>query len=348
MHGGAAGAVEGCARRHGRGRRRRWRRSTVPLERPDSIARQRPAKIRHRPPALENGRRRIVDVVHQEDALLQPRQDAIRPLVVEPAVDPREPLEHPQLVPLRLQPAEQPGPGIREPLVVEVDRVLGREQDAEADRPPLLQQREERLLRGRVRDRREVSEDLVHVEDGAQARGPALPAHPAHRLVEQQRDEEHPLGVAEVRDRADRDARLAVRGIEQRLQVERLAFQPGLEPRRGQHAVQPHRHVEAVLRREVRLEIDDANLVEGRGLHAANQRGQIHVDPALPGMAEERGDQAVLTAARRRVHAREHQGAGGRARRALGDPLGIVPLRRRRCGERAEDRDRAGRPGCPA
>ena len=48
--------------------------------------------------------------------------------------------------------------------------------------------------------------------------------------------------------------------VEQRRRVERLAFEPLLEPGRGQQAVEPHRQLEAVLRREERLEIDDADL----------------------------------------------------------------------------------------
>ncbi len=64
--------------------------------------------------------------------------------------------------------------------------------------------------------------------------GAALRAHPRQHLLEQQRDEEHPLGVAQVGDRHDRDARLAGRRVEHACDVERLALEPGGEPGRGQ------------------------------------------------------------------------------------------------------------------
>ena len=94
---------------------------------------------------------------------------------------PFEAVEHARLVALGLQPAEEPGAGVGEPLVVEVDRVLRRQHDAEAERAPLLEQRQQRRLRRRIRDRREVAEDLVHVDDRAQARRAGLPRASSHR-----------------------------------------------------------------------------------------------------------------------------------------------------------------------
>ena len=95
---------------------------------------------------------------------------------------------------------------------------------AQPERARLLQQRQQRRLRRRVGDRRQEPEDLVEVDQRAQARGAALAAHPADDLVEQQRDEEHALLVVEVRDRDDADARLAVLAVEQAIDVERLAL----------------------------------------------------------------------------------------------------------------------------
>ena len=114
-------------------------------------------------------------VVHQEDAVAEPGQQSApssrdRTSATRPGRGALEPLEHARLVALGLQPAEEPRAGVRESLVVEVHRVLRREHDAEAERAGLLEQRQQRRLRGRLRDRREVAGDLVHVEDRAQAR----------------------------------------------------------------------------------------------------------------------------------------------------------------------------------
>ena len=72
-------------------------------------------------------------------------------------------------------------PVFDESLVVEVDGVLRRQHDADAERARLLEQRQQRRLRRRIRDRREVAEDLVHVEDRAQAGRARLAAHPRRR-----------------------------------------------------------------------------------------------------------------------------------------------------------------------
>ena len=156
------------------------------------------------------------------------------------------------LVALRLQAADEPGAGVRQALVVEVDRVLGREHDAEAEGARLLHERQHRQLRGRHRRRREVAEDLVHVEERAQRRGAGLAAHPGDQLVGDQRHDEHALRVGEVRDRDDGDARLALGREQQSLDVERLALEPHAEAGRGEQVVHRHRELEAVLGRDRR------------------------------------------------------------------------------------------------
>ena len=55
-------------------------------------------------------------------------------------------------------------------------------------------------------------------------RGARLGAHPRDHLVEHQRDDEHALGIVEMRDRDDRDARLALGREQQALRIERLAL----------------------------------------------------------------------------------------------------------------------------
>jgi hypothetical protein len=128
-------------------------------------------------------------VVQEERPLLQRGQDALRLAAVErralPGERAFEPVEQPRLVALGLQPAEEPGAGVRETLVVDVDRVLRRQHHAEAERTRLLHQQQQRLLRRRVGDRRHVAGDLVEIQHRAQARRARLRAHPADDAVEE-------------------------------------------------------------------------------------------------------------------------------------------------------------------
>jgi hypothetical protein len=77
---------------------------------------------------------------------------------------------------------------------------LRREHNAETKRTALLQQRQQRQLRRRIRDRREVTKNLVHVENRAQTRSSRLCSDPTQHLIQQQRHEEHALRIAEMRD----------------------------------------------------------------------------------------------------------------------------------------------------
>ena len=69
---------------------------------------------------------------------------------VEPLTCGDQTFNHARLVALGLQAADKPGAGVRQSLVVEIDRVLRRQHDAEAERARLLQQREQRMLRRRI------------------------------------------------------------------------------------------------------------------------------------------------------------------------------------------------------
>jgi len=120
--------------------------------------------------------------------------------------------------------SEQPRARVREALVVDVDRILRREHDAEPERARLFEQREHRALRRGLGDRWEVAGDLVHVEERAQRRRALLGTHPANELTEQHRHEELPIGIGEMRDGEDREARPPARTVEQRGDVERRAI----------------------------------------------------------------------------------------------------------------------------
>ena len=70
--------------------------------------------------------------------------------------------------------ADTPRAGVRHRLVVEIDRVLRREQQSDAEGPGLLEQRQDRLLGRRIGRRGDEAEHLVHVDQGAQVAGPGL------------------------------------------------------------------------------------------------------------------------------------------------------------------------------
>ena len=312
--------------------------------------RQRPAQIRHRPAALEDLGVILVDVVQEKLALAESADESAHRIAVERSADGGrrafEAVEDARLVAIRLQASDHPRPGVRQRLVVEVHRVLRRQHHADTERARLLQQREHRRFRRRVRYGRQVAGDLVHVDDRAQARRACLLAHPAEDLIQQQRDEEHPLGVAEMRDGHHRDTRLSGRGVEQALDVERLALHPRAEPRRGQQVVERHRELEPLGRREERLEIHDADLLHGRCLDQLNQRGDVEVTSLPPRGIHDCGEQDVFAALDRvGVDAQQSQ----QARRGRGDPfahqVGVAEEVSWRRGERLEDRQLQARVG---
>ena len=128
-----------------RNRGRRWNPRTH--ERRDLFTRHGPAKIGHRPSGLKDQWCWLVDVVEQKDALGEGGQNAIGFRTVQRSRRrPLETIEHARLVAIRLKPADEPGADIRESLVVEIDRILRREHDADTERAGLFEQREQRLL----------------------------------------------------------------------------------------------------------------------------------------------------------------------------------------------------------
>ena len=147
----------------------------------DLGTRQRAAKVRQRPAALHQIGRVLVHITHQEHALRERGHELVERAAVHAACARERALEtfdDACLVALGLQAADEPGAAVGEAFVVEVDGVLRREYAAQSECACLLEQRQHRYLRGRVRGRREVAEDLIHVEDRAQAGGARLVAHP--------------------------------------------------------------------------------------------------------------------------------------------------------------------------
>ena len=126
--------------------------------------------------------------------------------------------------------------------------------------------------------------------------------------------------------------------------VERLALQPGLEARRRQQVVEPHRELEALLRREERIHGEHADLLQRRLLDVADQAGEVEVAPVLPGVVEKRRDTRMCS---RLVSGSasmpsEREQARGRGLHALAVELGVVAERGR--ARRSARSTESGRP----
>ena len=229
-----------------------------------------------------------------------------------------EALQHAGLVALRLEAADDPRARVCEAFVVEIDRVLRREDDPEPEGASLLQQHEERPLRRRHRDRWEVADHFVHEEERAERGRARLRTHPREHLPEEQRHEEHPLRIAEVRDRENGDPRFSFFRPKKAADVERRPVEPRVEPGRREERVVRDRELEALFLREERLEAEDAELVERRVLNAQHEPGEVEVLALGPRVMEDRRDEDVLAAlARLRADADEAE----EARRDLRDAL---------------------------
>ena len=154
-------------------------------------------------------------VVQKEDAIAKARDETLGVGTVERRTRrSRYALQsfyYPRLVALGLHPPDEPCAGIGQTLVVQVHRVLGRQNNSESVCPGLLQQCQQWLLRRRICDRREEAEYLIHIQDGSQTRGPRLRSNPADNLIQEERHKEHALLFAQMRNRDDRHTRLAGR-----------------------------------------------------------------------------------------------------------------------------------------
>ena len=317
-------------------------------QRTDLVPRERPPQIRQRPPRLEQRRRVIMDVVHQEDAFPQPRDRRLHLRAVKRF--PRrgrcsfQSIQHTEFVALGLQPADEPRSTVRQPLVVEVDGVLRRQHHTQSERPRLFEQREHRQLRGRIGRRREVAKHLIHVEHGPQARRAGLRPHPRNHLVQQDRHEEHPLGVRQMRQRQNRQPGFALFRMQQPANIERLALHPGRKARRGEQVVEAHRQREPLLRREEAFEVHHADFLERRGLNLANQPPHIEVAPLPPGPVKQVRDQNMLAAPQRiGIDTQQRQQPRGRRRDPLAHRLRILQHRLGRHIERFHHRQRQSR-----
>ena len=289
-----------------------------------------------------------MSVVHEEYAFSETGQRLLHLLAVELALrtrgHPLQPLQQTGLVALRLQTADEPRPGVGQTLVVEVDRVLGGQQDTHPKGSGLLEQGKKRPLGRRFGDRREEAEDLVHIDDGPQASGTLLGPHPAEDLVQEQRYEEHALRVGEMSDGEDRDPGLAIACEKHLPDVQRLALEPGLEGRGREQIVEKHGQFEPRLGRIEGIQIEDSHFHEGRCLDLLDEAGKVEVLAGRPSGVEQTGKQDVLPALDRiRRNSHQTEEAGDRRVDAVPQRLIVGADRRGRGGERLEDAHRQTR-----
>ena len=167
-------------------------------------------------------------VVHEKDTIAEAGEKLFHPLFIEllsrACRCAFQSFQHAGLVSFGLQTSDEPSAGIRQAFVVQIDGVLRRQYDTQTERAGLLQQREQGLLRRRIGDRREVAEDFVHVENGAEAGGSGLRPYPAKRLTQKQSDKKHALRIVEMRDRENGEPRFPSRRMEHLADIERFAF----------------------------------------------------------------------------------------------------------------------------
>ena len=182
-----------------------------------------------------------------------------------------ETIEKSIFIPLGLQASKEPGTHIREPFVVEVYRILGRQNDPQPEGAGLLEQGHHRAFARWLGRRREVSVDFIHVENGAKCTRTVLAAHPRDELIEQDRHEEHSLGIVQVGDRDDRYLGRTARRIEQCLDVQGLALHPACKGWRGHQIIQRHGELGSLIDGKKRIDIHHPYLFDRWGLDESDQ-----------------------------------------------------------------------------
>ena len=237
--------------------------------------------------------------LEQELALFEAADRRVERGDVDAACGRAQPFEHPLLVALGLEAADEPAARVRHRLVVEVDRVLGRDDHPDPERARLLHQRQDRLLRRWHRCRRREAHHLVEVDEAAQLARPGLAAHPGDQPREHERDDELPLLVREMREVDDGGARLAVLGAQQDRGIERRAAAPGGERRRGDECVEADGELVPVVGRQESVDLEDAELAQRRLLDLPDQRAEVEVGAGAPVVLEQVGEEDVLAAAER-------------------------------------------------
>ena len=249
-------------------------------------------------------------------------------------------IHHARFVALRLQTADEPGARVAQTLVIQVHGVLCCQDNADAKRARLLEQGQQRQLGRRVGDGREITKNLIHVHQGAQAGRARLRAHPTEHLVEQQGDEKHTLCVAQVGNGEDRDAGFAFGRVNNLADVQGHPFHPAGEAGRRHQIVQRQHQAKTILSRVEGLQIEHPDTRHRRRLDGLDERGQVEISTIAPGLTNDGGNEDVLAAGQWvGVDADHAEQAGHGGVDALLQQLAIVHDLERRHGKGFEDRN---------
>ncbi len=215
-------------------------------------------------------------------------------------LDPLQPVKQALFVSVSLHPADEPGPCIRQRFVIEIHGVLRGENQAQSKSPSLLEQGEYGLLGGRIPWMgRQIPKHLIHVHQRPQAGRAALSAHPAHDLLQQQRNKELLLRIRQVSDIEHAHLRFSCWAEQQPIYLHGLTLDP-VGKRGGSHQpIQEHRQPHAILLRIEGIDRENAKLRHRWLLHAEDQLGQIQILSRAPGMLKDVGQQDMLPAADR-------------------------------------------------
>ncbi|MPM98783.1 hypothetical protein SDC9_145973 [bioreactor metagenome] len=106
---------------------------------------------------------------------------------------------------------------------------MGGQYQADPKSTGLLEHAQHHGLGSRVGNRGQVAHDLIKIDQRAQHTGTLLQAHPTFYGGKKQSDEEHAFIFTQVSQVEDGMARLAAGGIQDRLNIQRLAALPDLE-----------------------------------------------------------------------------------------------------------------------
>ena len=162
--------------------------------------------------------------------------------------------------------------------------------------------------------------------------------------MEEERDENHPLGVAEVGDREDRDPRTPVRRSEEEIDVEGIAGEPSIKPRTREEMVEGDCKLVALLPRVEAFQVQNPDFLNFWVLNARDKELDVEGLLAGPGLGDDRHEEEVFAALYRvGFDAEKAEQASDDAKRLLADRLSIGPFGRR--GERFHERDRHSETG---
>ncbi len=144
---------------------------------------ERTVQIAHCPAGIEQRRRLpIVNVIQNECARADIGQQLIDLLQIDWRLggsDCLQPTEHTRFIVVGLQLANEPCPGVGQPFIVEINRILRRQRQADSEGACLFQQAKQRLFGWWIARRRwEKAKQFIKIDQRSQRACPAQGAHP--------------------------------------------------------------------------------------------------------------------------------------------------------------------------